>query len=187
MQVYGCTIEERAQSQSEPRSLREVGMGTNEPSNRLSPRTYGRRMRAAWDYVKAHPGCFEHIIKIEYGHKVLTRMIETNMIELRANEDSEDPEIGRRCYALDQWLIDLQTLPRPRDTAYHEARKRVYEHPIILSVPCRHVYKKEQCQGAVGIPCNGKDFYGRSRQGPHYERFVLLVDDIIRGFGPQQP
>jgi len=142
-------------------------MTTDSASKRLQ---IGPRMREAWAYIAAHPGCSEYEIKINFDQRLLSRLVRAEMVELRPPAQEG---LGRRAHALTAWQHDVTKRRWAKDSAYHEARKRVYDDYETYTVPCPHV----SCKGSQGQRCTG-DFYGRARSAPHYERLIVKLNKL---------
>ena len=129
----------------------------------------GPKMREAWAYILAHPGCSEYEIKITYDRRLLARLVKSEMVELRPSIDGP----GHRCFVRHEWQYDVTKRRYGKDSAYHRARKRVYGDYETYTTACGHV----GCKGSQGQPCTG-DYYGHPRTGPHYERLIVKLNQL---------
>lgn len=117
-------------------------------------------MKEAWHYILGHPGCSEHVIRINYGYPVMKRMIDHKMIRL------EPAEHGSRVFAEHEWYQNLTERPYGRGSAFQRAKAAVGESTAVRSVPC------PKCKADSFWRCT--QTYGDTTKeiGPHYERLI---------------
>ena len=131
--------------------------------------TVGPKMRQAWEYVLANPGCTDYVVKINFDRRLLARLVKAKMIEVRSDGCGVS-----RCYALHGWQTDITLRPTSADSAHHRARTRVYADARTASLACIEL----GCLAPVGTPCTGPTMYGHARRGPHYSRLINVLNKI---------